>query len=158
FSAKLFWQKSLARLVRNHPGFSRSLMAPDLPEASKGEGEGGRVEANLGLDKLITAELNAVDQRRVRVVGDGDGGGDLAEQGDDGLAGVAANDGDGELRGGLAGDLGDKGLGADDVEGGDTEEALGVEDVVVLEHLGSDGHGRVDRVGDDEDVGLGGDL
>lgn len=57
-----------------------------------------------------------------------------------------------------AGDLGDEGLGADDVEGGDTEEALGVEDTLGLKDLGGDGDGGVDGVGDDEDEGLGGDI
>ena len=131
----------------------------NLPVTGIRHGEGGRAETVLGLDNLVTAELDAVDQGVVLVIRDGDSRGDLAEERDNGLARVAANDGDGQLLGvGLAGDLGDEGLGADDVQRGDTEEALGVEDALSLEDLGRDGDGRVDGVGNDEDEGIGSDL
>ena len=52
-------------------------------------------------------------------------------------------------------ELADETAGAHDVEGGDTEEALGVVDALALEDLGGDGDGAVDGVGDDEDVGVG---
>lgn len=72
---------------------------------------------------------------------------------------MAANNGDVELLGVLlAGDGGDESLSANDVEGGDTEQLLGVEDTGLLEDLGGDGDGRVDGVRDDQDVGLGGVL
>ena len=76
---------------------------------------------------------------------------------------MTTDDGNGQfLRAGLAGDLSDKGLGTDNVESGNTEEALGVEDALGLEDLGGDGNGRVHGVGDDEDESvrcdLGGDL
>lgn len=132
-----------------------------LSEAVTGisHGEGGRAETLLGLDDLITTELDAVDKSIVLVVRDGDGGSDLAEERNDGLARVATDDGDNELLGvALASDLGDEGLGTDNIEGGDAEEALGVEDTLGLEDLGGDGDGRVDGVGDNEDEGLGGDL
>ena len=49
------------------------------------------------------------------------------------------------LAGGVAVlDLGDEAGGADDVEGGDTEEALGIVDALGLEDLGGDGDGGVD--------------
>jgi hypothetical protein len=128
-------------------------------EAGVSHGEGGGTSAILGLDDLVATELNTVDESIVLVVGDSDGGRDLAEEGHNGLARVSTDNGDGQLlRLGLASDLGHKGLGADNVKSGDTEEALGVEDVLGLENLGRDGHGGVDRVGDDEDEGLGGDL
>jgi hypothetical protein len=41
-------------------------------------------------------------------------------------------------------DLGDEAGGTDDIEGGDTEEALGVVDTLALEDLGADGDGGVD--------------
>ena len=41
-------------------------------------------------------------------------------------------------------DFGDEAGGADDIEGGDTEEPLGVEDACLLEDLGEDGDGGVD--------------
>ena len=40
-------------------------------------------------------------------------------------------------------------------KGGDTVEALGVVHAGLLEDLGADGDGRVDRVGNDGQVGLG---
>jgi hypothetical protein len=55
-------------------------------------------------------------------------------------------------------DLGDEAAGADDVEGGHTEELLGVVDTLGLEDLGGDWDGAVDGVGDDEELGLGGVL
>lgn len=133
--------------------------APFLPVAGIGHGEGGRASTILGLHDFITTELNTVDESIVLVVRDGDGGGDLAEEGNDCLARVTANDRDGQLLGlGLAGNLSNEGLGTDDIEGGDTKEALGVEDTLALENLGGDGDSRVDGVRDDKDEGLGGDL
>jgi hypothetical protein len=52
----------------------------------------------------------------------------------------------------LANDLSDKGLGTNDIEGGDTEKTLGVKDSLGLEDFGGDWDGRVDGVGDDEDI------
>jgi hypothetical protein len=87
---------------------------------------------------------------------------------------VATDNGDVLVGGVVVLQLGDEARGTDNVEGGDTEEALGVVDALGLEDLGGDGDGRVDlyrlararsetisqayRVGDDEDVGLGGVL
>lgn len=97
-----------------------------------------------------------VDKSIVLVGGDVHSRLSLAEQGNDGGSRVAANDGDVELGGdALAGDAGNEGLGADDVEGGDTEEPLGVKHASTLEHLGGNGDGGVDGVGDDEDECLG---
>lgn len=127
--------------------------------AGVGHGEGGRAKAVLGLDDLVTAELDAVDEG-VKLLGwDGDGGLGLGEERDDGLAGVATNDWDGGRLGVLgAGDLGHEGLSTDDIEGGDTEEALWVEDALGLQDLGGNWDGGVDWVGDDEDEGLWCDL
>lgn len=131
----------------------------NLPVASIGHGESGRTSTILGLDDLITTELDAVDESVVLVVGNGDAGRDLAEKGQNGLAGVTADDRNSELlRVGLAGDLGDKCLGTHNVEGGNTKQALRVEDALGLEDLGRDGHSGVDGVRNDEDESLGGDL
>ena len=128
----------------------------DEPEAGISHAEGSGAGAVLGLDDLVAAELDALGEGVEFVRGDTDGGLGLAEEGDDGLAGVAADDGDDGVGGVLlAGELLDEGLGADDVEGGDAEEALGVEDAGALEHLGGDGHRAVYGVGDDEDERLG---
>jgi hypothetical protein len=87
---------------------------------------------------------------------------------------VTTNDGDG-LAGGVGLlDLGDEAGGTDDIEGGDTEETLGVVDTAGLVDLGDDGDGGVDLlnvrevdkmiisttygVGNDQDVSLGGGL
>jgi hypothetical protein len=68
----------------------------------------------------------------------------LREERNDGGAGVATDDGD-VLVGRVGGpDLRDEARGADDVKGGDTEEALGVVDTLGLEDLGCDGDGGVD--------------
>jgi hypothetical protein len=57
---------------------------------------------------------------------------------------VAADNGDFLVgRVGLL-DLGDEAGGADDVEGGDAEETLGIVDVLGLVDLGDDGDGGVD--------------
>ena len=128
-----------------------------LGEASTGHGhgEGGGSGTVLGLDDLVTTELNAVQEGSVA---DKVGVLALGEEGDDGDTGVSTNDGNGLIsRVGLL-DLGDEAGCADDIEGGDTEEALGVVDAGLLEDLSNDGDGAVDGVGDDEDVGVGGRL
>lgn len=125
-------------------------------EASVGHGEGGGSGAVLGLDDLVATELNTVGQGIKFVLGNVDSRLGLAEERDDGLAGVTANDGNDSLGWVLlASDALDEGLGTDDVEGGDTEELLGVEDAGLLEDLSGNGDGAVDGVGDDEDEGLG---
>jgi hypothetical protein len=82
----------------------------------------------------------------------------LGEKGNNGDTRVSSNDGNLLVGGVGVLDLRDEAGSTDDVEGGDTEEALGVVDTLGLEDLGGDGDGRVDGVGDDEDVGVGGVL
>ena len=79
----------------------------------------------------------------------------LAKQRHDCLAGMTANDGDVLVRGIGVLELGDEAGGADDVEGGDAEELLGVVDAFALEDFGGDGNGAVDGVRDDEHVRVG---
>jgi hypothetical protein len=107
-----------------------------------GHGESGRASTVLGLDDLVTTELDAVnvlfELLALEVVAG------LGEEGNDGGAGVTTNDGD-VLSGGVGAlELGDEARGTDNVEGGDTEEALGVVDALGLEDLGGDGDGGVD--------------
>ena len=79
----------------------------------------------------------------------------LTEQRHDRLTRVAADDGNRDVgRVLFAHHLANEGFGADDVESGDAEELLGVEHTTGLENLGGNGHGRVYRVRDDEDVGF----
>lgn len=120
-----------------------------------GHGQGGGAGTVLGLDDLVATELDALDDL---LVGGQVGVGGLGEQGDDGHTGVATDNGDVLVGGVGALELGDEAGGTDDVEGGDTEQALGVVDTTGLEDLGDDGDGGVDGVGDDEDVGVGGGL
>ena len=68
----------------------------------------------------------------------------LGEEGDDGDAGVAADDGDVLVLGVGALDLGDEAGGADDVEGGDAEEGLWVVDSAELVDFTADWDGGVD--------------
>jgi hypothetical protein len=55
-------------------------------------------------------------------------------------------------------DSAQKGRSPNNVQSGHTKQPLGVKDTVLLQDLGKDGNGRVDRVGDDEDHGRGGVL
>lgn len=122
---------------------------------SHGHGESGRASTVLGLDNLVTTELDTLDELsvggEVGVVG-------LREERDDGDTGVATNDGDVLVLGVGALDLGNESGGTDNVEGGDTEEGLGVVDTGSLVNLLDDGDGGVDGVGDDQELGLGGSL
>lgn len=151
-----------------------------LGEAGTGHGhrEGGRASTVLGLDNLVTTELDAVDESVAGLAGDGGVVG-LRQQGDNGHTGVATDNGDLLASGVGLLDLGDETRGADDIKGGDTEQALGVVDTLGLVDLGDDGDGGVDleemplietvlkasnwregtyRVGNDQDVGLGGSV
>ena len=122
-----------------------------------GHGESSAASTTLGLDDLVTTELNTVDELGELLTLDGAAVA-LADQWDDGDTAVATND-DNVLIGRVGVlDLGDESRGADDVEGGDTEQALRVVDALGLEDLGGDGDGRVDGIGNDEDVGLGGSI
>jgi hypothetical protein len=107
-----------------------------------GHGESGRTSTVLGLDDLVTTELDTVDVvlelLALKVVAG------LGEEGNDGSAGVTADDSD--VLGGGVGvlQLGDEAGGTDNVKGGDTKETLGVVDALGLEDLGGDGDGGVD--------------
>ena len=120
-----------------------------------GHGQGGGTSTVLGLDDLVTAELDTVDELGV---GGQIGVVALAEERDDGDTGVAAHNGDVLVLGVGALDLAHETASTDNVEGGDTEQALGVVDTTGLEDLGHNGDGGVDGVRNDEEVGLGGSL
>jgi hypothetical protein len=139
---------------------------------SHSHGESSGTGTILSLDDLVTTELYAADVLGELFLGEVEAR--LAEEGNNGGTRVAANNGYVLVgRVGVA-ELGDEARGTDNVEGGHTEEALGVIDTLGLENLGGDGNGGVDleplvelslhncyfqyayRVGDDEDIGLGG--
>lgn len=99
------------------------------------------------------------DKSVILVSGDVQGGGSLAEEGDNSLARVTTNNRDLGLGGVLLARVFlDEGLGTDNVEGGHTEEAFRVKDASGFEHLSGNRDGRVDGVGDDQDEGLGGEF
>lgn len=143
-------------------GLNNTLLAVSSAEesvghagTSHGHGEGGGTSTVLGLDDLVTTKLDTLDELGV---GAQVGVAALGEERDNGDARVATNDGDVLVLGVRALDLGNEARGTDDIEGGDTEELLGVVDTLGLEDLLADGDGGVDGVGDDEELGLGGRL
>lgn len=72
---------------------------------------------------------------------------------------MSTNNRDGGLRGVLlASPFLDESLSTDNIQGGDTEETLGVENTGSLEDLGGNGDGGVDGVGNDENESLGAEL
>ena len=146
----------------NERGLGDALLALDSAEngvshagTSHSHGESGGTGTVLGLDDLVTTELNTVDELsvggQVGVVG-------LGEERDDGGTRVSTDDGDALILGVGVFDLADEAGSTDNVEGGDTEEELGVVDASSLEDLLADGDGGVDGVGDDEELSLGGVL
>ena len=130
-------------------------------ETGVGHREGRRTGTVLGLDDLVATELDAVHELLeglATLLDDLLAGGELRQKGDDGRARVATDDGDVRVLGLGAGDSRQERRGTDNVEGRDTEEALRVVDAGLLEDLGDDRDGRVDRVGDDSEASLGRDL
>ena len=71
---------------------------------------------------------------------------------------VTTDDGHRNILGVRTGNASKEALGTDDVEGGNTEDVGGVVNTSFLKDGGDNGDGGVDRVGDDEDVSLGGDA
>lgn len=123
--------------------------------AGVGHGEGGGSGTGLGLDDLVTAELDTLDQGLVGLARDSLGDRGLGEEGDDGHSRMSTDDGDVGILGLGPLDFAEEGAASDDVQGGHAEQPLGVKDAVLLEHLGKDGDGGVDGVGDDQDHGAG---
>lgn len=68
----------------------------------------------------------------------------LGDQWDDGDTGVTTNNGDLLISWVGVLDLRDEARGTEDVKGGNTEDTLGVVDVLGLEDLGNNWDGRVD--------------
>lgn len=117
-----------------------------------GHGKGGRTSTVLGLDNLVTTKLDTVDKGIKGLARDGGVAG-LGDQGDNGVSGVATNNGDGLLSGVSGLNLRDEAGSSDDIQSGDTKDLLGVVDTLGLEDLGNNGDSRVDGVGDDADLG-----
>jgi len=109
----------------------------------------------FGLDDFIATELNAMGQRFD--VGFGyaawEGWFGLREDRKDGHAGVTTEDGNFDCRSKreVVENLGEESGGSDDVEGGYTEESLGIKGATLLQNLGDNRDCRVDGVGDHKD-------
>ena len=143
-------------------GHNDTLLAMEGAEEVTGEprtgvrhGEGRRARTVLGLDDLVTTELDAVNEGLVGLTGDRARVLGLGDEGNDGRARVATDDSHGNVLGVSLGEAGKEALSANDVEGGDTEDVGGVVHAGLLEDGRDDGDGRVDGVGDDKDVRLG---
>lgn len=115
----------------------------DKPKTCESHGESSGTSAILGLDDFVTTELNTVDQSvtglavNARVAR-------LRQERDNGHTRVATNDGNTLVSWVSALELRDEARSADNIEGGDTEDALGVIDTLRLEDLGNNGDSRVD--------------
>ena len=125
------------------------------PRGSVRHGERRRTRASLRLHNLGARVLDADGERLELFGGELGAGVGLGEEGEDGDARVAANDGNVDTVDVEALRLRDEGVGADHVEGGDAEDLLGVVDASLLVHLRCDGDGGVHGVGDDVEDGLG---
>jgi len=88
---------------------------------SESHGEGSGTGTVLGLDNLITTELDAVGQGLDLLLSEAVAR--LGEKGNNGDTRVSSNDGDLGLLSGDLLDLRDEAGGANDIEGGDTEQS-----------------------------------
>eukprot|EP00128_Syssomonas_multiformis_P002965 Colp12_sorted_trinity150504_noHs@4722 len=122
---------------------------------SVGHGESGRASASLGVHHLGTSILNPGSELLDLLLGEANLGGGLGEEGKDGDTSVATDDGNDDLAGVEALELSNEGAGTDNIEGGHTEDALGVIDTSLLVDLSNDGNGGVHGVSDDANKGLG---
>lgn len=110
---------------------------------SHSHGQSSRTGAVLGLDNLVTTKLDAVHEVVELLAGDVTVAG-LGDERDNGDTGMATNNDDVLIGRIGALDLGDEAGGTDDIEGGDTEEALGIVDALGLVDFTADGNCRVD--------------
>jgi len=124
--------------------------------SSIGHTQSSRSSTILGLYNLVPSKLHPRRESLQLILRHPDRGLGLAEERDNRLATVSTDDGNAKLsRGCAAGDFGGECRGADDVEGGDAKEFLGVEYFLGFEDFGNDGDSAVYGVGDDEDKGIG---
>lgn len=129
-------------------------------EAGSGIGhrEGGGSSAGLGLDDFSSGFLDALGEGLDLVSWEVDGGLALREQWHDGDSGVSSDDWDVDLLWVDSEGLADEGVGADDVQSRNTEDALWVQNAGLSKSLAGNGDSRVDWVRDDSDEGFGASL
>ena len=97
--------------------------------------------------------MNAVSELGKLIVSEGDPGGDLREEREDSLSGVTSDDWNVDVLDTEALGFGYKGVGTDDVEGGDTHNLAFVVDASCFEDFRTDWDSGIDGVGDDVDDG-----
>jgi hypothetical protein len=122
---------------------------------SVSHGEGGRSSTILGLYDLVTTELNAVNELVVGFALHTLPVLSLGKERNDGGTTVTTDNGNNGLVRFSAGNARKESSGSHDIKGGDTEQALGVENTCFRKSLCHDGDGGVDGVGNDQDVGCG---
>ncbi|RUP50784.1 hypothetical protein BC936DRAFT_137684 [Jimgerdemannia flammicorona] len=110
-------------------------------ELRSGEGHRKRRRTStvLRFDDFVTAKLDAVSQGLNLVLSERMTG--LGQQGYNGDARVAADDGDLGFGAISILELGDEARSTDNIEGGHAEEALGIEDTVEFQDLGNNRDG-----------------
>mmetsp|Transcript_10276 Transcript_10276/g.25701 ORF Transcript_10276/g.25701 Transcript_10276/m.25701 type:complete len:210 (-) Transcript_10276:500-1129(-) len=132
----------------HHPGLA--IEGPEAalskPVSSGGHAERGGARAGLGFDHLRAGVLDPVRQRLHLVHRQGVLRRGLAQEGQDGVPRVPANDRHVELFWVLVAGFSHKGVGSDDVERRHAEKPGGIVAPLPLQHLRGDRDGGVDRV------------
>lgn len=86
--------------------------------------KGSTSSSSLGLNDLITTELNSLDEVLVLLVFDVLALADLAEEGDNGNTRVTTNDGNLDIFRVRRFDLAEESRSTDNIKGGDTEDSI----------------------------------
>jgi len=123
------------------------------PSPSIGHGQGGTASSGLGLHHLSTSVLNPGSEGFKHILGEGNAGGALGDEGDDGDASMSTNNR--ALNMGWVQTLhaANEGIGSDDIKGGDTKDVSWVL-TSLLVNLCSNGDCAVHWVADDAQLGL----
>lgn len=101
---------------------------------------------------LVKMYLDSLGESLELVLGELNAGLGLRNQGDDGNSRVATDDWNVDLGGVQVLGLGNESVRADNVQGGNAEDPVGVVDASLLQNFGGNGHGAVDWVGDDSNL------
>lgn len=137
-------ERSSGEVVLNEGALNDVLLATHGSKETAGEdlasvshGQGGRTGTVLGLDDFVTTELDAVSEGIDVSIGEL-GARNLGQEGQDGGTSVTTDDSDlGVVHVELL-VLRDEGVGTNDIQSGDTEEAARIVDTCVQPPLGND--------------------
>lgn len=124
--------------------------------ARVGHGESSRTGPRLGLDDFVAAKLRP-DREGFQFLVRRAKARDFGKEGQNGNTGVSANDRDFRERRRIRHPhvRGDKGIGTTDIQSGDTAELGRIVDARRLQDFGGNGDGRIDRVGNNGQDGVG---